>query len=200
MDFFWGHASFILSCESTSSPKSLSSPPCLLHSSPATTCFARALNDGQYQYSGLGSSHHLVVFSSIDFFVQRADLDDTYYISFSPEISAFYQLQLGLNIIEYAPQLAGEIIVRPAQNRRYSSCARRTHPCDGPTVIGMTRRHVSVPWGVKSITNSSLYYAQRDKVSAIALTELSRSATSVRSPCEPGHESPENCCAFCVWL
>ena len=103
-----------------------------------------------------------------------------------------------MNLVEYVPQLAREIIVHPAQNRHYRSCARGNHPCGEPTVIGLTRRQVSVPWGMNSITNSPRYNAQRDKVSAIALTELSRSATSVRLPCELGHESPETYCTFCI--
>ena len=103
----------------------------------------------------------------------------------------FHQIQRGFNLVEYVLQLAREMIVHPVQNRHYTSCARETHPCGGPTVIGLTRRQVPVPWGAKSITNSLRYNAQHDKVSAIALTGLSRSATSVRSPCELGRESPE---------
>ena len=49
--------------------------------------------------------------------------------------------------------MAREIIVHPAQNRHCSSCARETHPCGGSTVIGLTRRQVSVPCGVKSINH-----------------------------------------------
>ena len=100
------------------------------------------------------------------------------------------------------PQLAGEIFVYQAQNSPYSSCARRTHACGGPTVIGLTRRQVSVPWGVKSIANSSRKNAQclpkSTKSQILAVTELSRSATSVRSPSELRYENPESYCAFCV--
>ena len=94
----------------------------------------------------------------------RVDLNDTYNIygiSLFPEILAFHQTQRGLNRVELVPQLALEIIVHPAQNRLYSSCASGTHGCGGPTVIALTRRQVSVPLGVKSITNSSRKDAQR---------------------------------------
>ena len=94
------------------------------------------------------------------------------------------------------PQLAREIIVHPVKNRHYSSYARGHRPCGGRTAVGLTRRQVSGPCGVKFITNSSCYSTQRDKDSAIARTELSRSTLSVRSPCELGHESPESYCAF----
>ena len=76
------------------------------------------------------------------------------------------------------PQLAHEVIVPPAQNRHCSSCARVTHPCGGPTIIGLPRRQVSVPWGVKSVTNSSHYNA-----SAATSQLFSPSQSSVgRSP------------------
>ena len=75
--------------------------------------------------------------------------------------------------------MARKTIVHPAQNRHYSSNARGRHPRGCPTGVGLTRRHVSGPWGVKSITNSSRYNAQRDKkVSATtAFSELVRSAS-----------------------
>ena len=41
--------------------------------------------------------------------------------------------------------------------RHYSSSARGRHPRGCPTGFGYTRSHVSAPWGVKSITNSSRY-------------------------------------------
>ena len=96
-------------------------------------------------------------------------LNDTYYISFFYKISVFYQIQRGVDLVEYVPQLAREIIVHSAQNHHYSSCARGNHPCGGSAAVGLTRRQVSVPLGVKSITNPSHYNAQRDKVSATAL-------------------------------
>ena len=85
------------------------------------------------------------------------------------------------------PQLAHKTIFHPAQNCHYSSNARGRHTGGCPTGVGLTRRQVSVPWGVKSITNSSRYNAQRDKkveaaaVSATAVSELVRSAGSVNT-------------------
>ena len=79
------------------------------------------------------------------------------------EISAFYRNQRGLNLNMYEPQVARKTIVHPAQNRHYSSNARGSHPRGFPNGVGFTRRQASVPWGVKSITNSSRYNAQRDK-------------------------------------
>ena len=83
------------------------------------------------------------------------------------------------------PQLAREIIVHPAQNRPYSSCARGTHACGGPTAIGLTRRQVSVPWGVKSITNSSRNNAQR--LPKATKSQLLPSPSSVGRPPRCGH-------------
>ena len=77
--------------------------------------------------------------------------------------SVFHQNQRGLTLDEYEPQLARKTIVHPAQNRHYSSNARGSHPHGYPTGVGLTRRQVSVPWGVKSVINSSRYNAQRDK-------------------------------------
>ena len=89
-------------------------------------------------------------------------LDDTYSTSVFDEIPAFYRNLRGLNLREYEPQLACKTIVHPAQSRNYSSNARGRHPRGCPSGVSLTRRQVSVPWGVKSITNSSRYNAQRD--------------------------------------
>ena len=80
------------------------------------------------------------------------------------EISALHQIQRGSDPLEFVPQLAREISYTPAQNRHYSSSARGDHPCGGPTGIGRTLRQVLVRWGMKSVTNSSRYNAQRDKL------------------------------------
>ena len=79
------------------------------------------------------------------------------------EISAFYRNLRRLNLHEYEPQLARKTIVRPAQISHYSSNVRGRHLRGCPTRVGLTRRHVSVPWGVKAITNLSRHNAQRDK-------------------------------------
>ena len=79
------------------------------------------------------------------------------------EISALCRNRRGLNLNKYEPQLARKTIVHPVQNRHFSSNARGSHPRGCPNGVGLTRRQVSVPWGVKSITNSSRYNAQRDK-------------------------------------
>ena len=84
-------------------------------------------------------------------------------VRFFAKISAFYRNMRGLNLHEYEPQLARKTIVRPAQNRHYSNDVRGGHPHGCPTGVGLTRRQVSVPWGVKSITNLSCYNTQRDK-------------------------------------
>ena len=101
-----------------------------------------------------------------------------------------------LNLHEYEPQLARKTIVHPAQNRQYSSNGGGTHPRGRPTGVGLTRRHVAVPWGVNSITNSSRNNAQSDK-SAIAVSELVQSVVSVRSLHQLDDESSEAHCAFC---
>ena len=77
--------------------------------------------------------------------------------------SAFYRNLRRLNLHEYGPHLSPKTIVHPAQNRHYSSNARRRHPRGCPTGVGLTRKQVSVARGVKSTTNSSRYNAQRDK-------------------------------------
>ena len=112
----------------------------------------------------------------------RVGLDDTCStLVFFEEISAFYRNLLRLNLQEYESQLARKTIAHPAQNRHYSSNVRERHPRGCPTGVALTRRQVSVPWGVKSVTNSSRYNTQRDKVSATAaVSELLRSAASVR--------------------
>ena len=78
-------------------------------------------------------------------------------------ISAFYKSQPGLNLNKYVPQLVRKSIVHPAQDRHYSSNARESHPRVCPNGVGLTWAGVSVPWGGKSITNSSRYNPQRDK-------------------------------------
>ena len=94
----------------------------------------------------------------------RDALNGTYSISVFDEFSAFYRNQRGLHLNEYEPpQLTRETIVHPAQNRHYSSNTRGNHPRGCPNGVGLTRRQVSVPWGVTSICNSSRYNAQRDK-------------------------------------
>ena len=93
----------------------------------------------------------------------RVGPNDTYSIADFDEISAFYQNLRKLNLHEYEPQLARKTIVHPAQSRHYSSNARGRYPRGCPTGVGLTRRHVSVPSGEKSITNSSRYNAQRNK-------------------------------------
>ena len=68
---------------------------------------------------------------------------------------------------EYEPQLAqaGSLnIVHPAHNRHYGSSTRRNHPRGGLTGVGLTLGQVSVPSEMKSITMSSRYHAQRDKI------------------------------------
>ena len=105
------------------------------------------------------------------------DVYDTYCTSFFPKFSTILllKIQRGLNLVEYVPGLARKVIARPAHNRHYIiSCAR------GNYIIGLTRRQMSVPSQMKSVTNSSRNNAQRGNVSAIiALTALSLSATSV---------------------
>ena len=93
----------------------------------------------------------------------RAVLNDTYNISVFGENSVFYRNQRRLNVNAYKPQLARKAIVCPPQNGHYSSNAGASHPRGCPTGVGLTRRQGSVPWGVKSITNSSRCIAQRDK-------------------------------------
>ena len=88
-------------------------------------------------------------------------------------------------------------IVHPAQNHRYSSNARGRHPRGCSTGVGHTRRHPLVPRGVKFITNSSRYNAQRDKRLGYCRFRARRSAASVRSLCQFDHESLEAHCAFC---
>ena len=68
-----------------------------------------------------------------------------------------------LNLHEYERRLGRKIIVHPAQNTPCSSNALGKHRRGCPTGVSLTRRHVSVPWEVKSVTNSSRYNAQRDK-------------------------------------
>ena len=98
--------------------------------------------------------------------------------------------------------------VRPAvgpQNsrpRQCSSSARVRHPRGCPTGVGYTRSHVSAPWGVKSITNSSRYKerpTRQTNVPAIiyAVSELVRSVASVRSISQLDDESSEAHCVFC---
>ena len=103
----------------------------------------------------------------------RVVLNDTLNSSVFDEISVLHRNQRGLNLHEYEPQLTRKTIVRPAQNRHHSSNARGSHPRGCPTGVGLTRRQVSVPWGVKSITNSSRYKAQRDKKSQLQLPSAS---------------------------
>ncbi|MEP4441962.1 MAG: cytochrome c oxidase subunit 3 [Hyphomicrobiales bacterium] len=55
----------------------------------------------------------------------RVDLSDTSAISFSPEVSAFHQVQRGLNLVEYVLQLPSEIIVDQTQNRPVLSVVSR---------------------------------------------------------------------------
>ena len=93
--------------------------------------------------------------------------------------------------------MARETIFHPAQKRHYSSNAPGRHPRGCPTGAGLTRTHVSMPWGVKSITNLPRYNAQRNKSPAIAVSDLVRSAASVRSLCQLDDESSEAHCAFC---
>ena len=110
--------------------------------------------------------------------VLRVGPNDTYSTSVFDEISAVYRNLRRLNLHEHEPQLARKTLVHPAQNpaqnRHYSSNARGRYPRRCPTGVSLTRGHVSVPWGVKSITNSSRYNAQRDKSLSyiIAVSEL----------------------------
>ena len=113
------------------------------------------------------------------------------------ENSAFYRNLRGLNLHEYEPWLARKTIAHPAQNRHYNSDARGRHPRGCPIGVSLTRRQVSVPWGVKSITKSSRDNAQRNKNLASAVSELVRSAALVRSRCQLDGESSEAHCAFC---
>ena len=120
----------------------------------------------------------------------------TQYTSDLYKKSALCQIQQGLNLNEYEPHLAGKKIVHPAQNCHFSSSARVSHTRGCSTGVGLTRRQVPVPWGVKFITNSPCYNAQRDKSLSYALRELVRSAASVRSLCQLDEESSRTSCAF----
>ena len=103
-------------------------------------------------------------------------------ISDSYEIAAICRNQRGLNLNEYEPRFARETLIHPAQNRHYSSTPRGSHPhprvC--PTGVGLTRRQVSVCYGMKSNTKSSRYIARRDK----SLKYCPQRARSVGFLCE----------------
>ena len=75
----------------------------------------------------------------------------------------FYRNMRRLNLPENEPQLARKTIAYPAENRYYSSNAGGRHPRGCPTGVGLTRRHVSVPWRAQSVTDSSRHNVQRDK-------------------------------------
>ena len=98
--------------------------------------------------------------------ITRLGLYDTYTSTSSFLQSSFdispKLLRGGLNLDEYEPHLNRKTIVRPAQNRPYSSNDRGRHPRGGLTGVGLARRWVSVPWGVKKI-NSLPYDAKRVK-------------------------------------
>ena len=103
--------------------------------------------------------------------------------------------------------MARTAIVHPAKNRHYSSNARGSHARGCPIGVGLTRKQGSVPWGVKSITNSSRYElcnAQRDKslsycpqrarsvgrLGAVTLLNSTKRARKLTAPSASSHDLP----------
>ena len=120
-----------------------------------------------------------------------------FFFSVFDEISEFCRTQRGLNLIEYEPQLAHQRIVHLAQNRYCSSNARGSHPRGCPTGVGLTRRPVSVPCGVKSTTNWSRYNTQPDTNLSCCPQRARSVGASVRSLCQVDDVSSKIHCAFC---
>ena len=97
-----------------------------------------------------------------DLLHSRVGPNDTYSTSFFYEISAFYR-SAKVESSRVRTSVGSQNNRPPSTEPSLKQQRSRKTPTRLSTGVSLTRRHVSVPWGVKSITNSSRYNAQRDK-------------------------------------